>query len=147
MLQVAAIEAKKAQFIEGLHKRGIRNADELLSEVISLDNDRKKTQQQLDDTKAKANQLAKSIGQLYKEGKQSEASAAKEESAQLKEQSKQLGEEMARIESLLLEKLYNIPNVPHELVPAGNTDEDNEVIKTVDDQLPDLHAKAKPHWD
>ncbi|MEQ8582044.1 MAG: serine--tRNA ligase [Marinoscillum sp.] len=147
MLQVTAVKENFENFVNGLKKRGIQNAEEQLNELIQLDDERKKTQQSLDDILANSNLLAKKIGQLYKEGKKEEADAAKAETSQLKEESKQLGEVLSSIENQLLEKLYSIPNIPNPLVPAGKSEADNEVVKLEDKNLPALYAGAKPHWD
>lgn len=147
MLQVAVVKENFDQCVSGLQKRGIQNAAEQLQKLIELDEERKKAQQSLDDTKARANLLAKQIGQLYKEGKTGEADNAKLETGQLKEDSKTLGETLSRLEKELLEMLYTLPNIPNALVPAGKSEADNEVVKLVDDQMPKLYSGAKPHWD
>ena len=46
-------------------------------EVIKLDEERKSTQTNLDHGLAEANKIAKSVGQLFKEGKQEEANLLK----------------------------------------------------------------------
>ncbi|MEQ8470737.1 MAG: serine--tRNA ligase [Marinoscillum sp.] len=147
MLQVGNVQDNLKEYVEALGKRGIKNAQELLDEVIALDSVRKKTQQELDDVKAQSNQLAKQIGQLFKEGKKDEAEKAKQETAQLKERDKALSEQMNATQEALLQKLYNIPNIPHPSVPAGKSEEDNEVVKLDDSNKPALYADAKPHWD
>lgn len=147
MLQVTAVKENFENFVNGLKKRGIQNAEEQLNELIQLDDERKKTQQSLDDILANSNLLAKKIGQLYKEGKKEEADAAKAETGQLKEESKQLSEVLSAIENQLLDKLYSIPNIPNPLVPAGKSEADNEVVKLDDKNLPSLYDGAKPHWD
>lgn len=147
MLQVSSIRENIQKYIAGLQKRGIQNAENLLNEVIELDSERRKTQQILDDIKAKSNQLARQIGLLYKEGKKQEAEAAKGETTTLKEESKKYSEELAGIEALLLQKLYNIPNIPHESVPPGKAETDNEVVKLVDKTIPTLYSGAQPHWE
>ena len=50
---------------------------QIIGEIIELDKKRRTTQAELDNAKAEANNLAKQIGQLMKEGKKSEAEAAK----------------------------------------------------------------------
>lgn len=147
MLQVATVQENFEMCVKGLQKRGLSNAADLLTEIIELDNARKKTQQQLDEVLAQSNSLAKLIGQLFKEGKQSEAESVKQETAELKDKSKQLADEMGAIQIKLQEKLYNIPNIPHSSVPAGKNEQDNEVVKLDEYHLPKLHAGAKPHWD
>ncbi|MEQ9305363.1 MAG: serine--tRNA ligase, partial [Marinoscillum sp.] len=147
MLQVSNIQENLEKYAEALGKRGTKNAQELLNEVVLLDSDRKKTQQELDDIKSQSNLLAKQIGQLFIEGKKDEAENAKLQTAALKDQSKSLGDQLSAIQDKLLQKLYNIPNIPHPSVPAGKSEDDNEVVKVVDDQKPTLYEGAKPHWD
>ncbi len=147
MLLVNNIQENLEKYVEGLTKRGITDGAKLLNEVTDLDSQRKKTQQQLDEIKSKSNQLAKQIGQLFKEGKRDEAEAAKAETAQLKEQDKSLSEQLNTIQNELINKLYNIPNIPHPSVPAGKSEDDNEVIKVNENNKPSLHDGAKPHWD
>ncbi len=147
MLQVATIEKEFDKYVKGLEKRGIENAEDLLKEVLTLDEGRKKLQGQLDDTLHESNKLAKEIGLLFKQGKKDEADTIKAKTSELKQKSKSLGEELNETEAQLTKHLYNIPNIPHESVPPGKTDEDNEVVKVNDSDTPDLGNHKKPHWD
>ncbi len=147
MLQLAVVRKHLSTHIEGLNKRGFKNAEQVLKDLLALDDDRKRTQQSLDEVLATSNQIAKNIGQLFKEGKQAEANAAKEETGKLKQQSKDLGEQLIAIEKEILNQLYTIPNIPNELVPAGKSESDNEVVKLVETGMPNLPDDAKPHWE
>jgi seryl-tRNA synthetase len=146
MLIASEIKENFDVFVSGLKKRGMQQAADLLTEVLDLDDKRKAIQGQMDDTLAEANKMAKTIGGLMKDGKKQEAEAAKSKSAELKENSKKLSGELQEVEELLKTKLYNIPNIPHESVPAGNSEDDNEVIKTVG-EIPKLPENALPQWD
>ena len=146
MLIVSQIAAEKNRYVAGLEKRGIANATQLLDEVLALDQKRKDTQQELDNNLAEANRISKQIGALMKEGKRNEAEAVKAKTAALRGRNKELGEVLDQVQEELKQALYNIPNIPNEIVPAGKTEEDNEVIKTVGD-LPELAEGAVPHWD
>ncbi|MEO9482336.1 MAG: serine--tRNA ligase [Ekhidna sp.] len=147
MLQVSTIEKEFERYTNGLKKRGLEQAESLLKDVLALDGQRKKLQGELDEVLHESNKLAKEIGQLFQQGKKDEAEAAKAKTSDLKQKSKNLSEELNIVENSLTNSLYNIPNIPHESVPAGKTDEDNEVIKVVDDGIPDLGTNNKPHWD
>ena len=147
MLQVVTIEKEFDRCIKGIEKRGIDGAEALLRDALSLDEKRKKLQGTLDEILHESNKLAKEIGQLFHKGKRGEAEAAKAKTADLKQKSKTLGEELNGIEASLAKHLYNIPNIPHESVPAGKSEEDNEIIKVNDDTIPDLGNHKKPHWD
>ncbi|MBV6647138.1 MAG: serine--tRNA ligase, partial [Cyclobacteriaceae bacterium] len=146
MLQVAAIRENLNDFVDRMQKRGIENAKSLFDEVLSVDQNRKDLQQKMDEVLASSNQAAKQIGALLKDGKRDEAEQAKRETGELKSESKRLSEQLAKVENELTQLLYNIPNIPNKVVPAGKTDEDNEVVMQVQD-LPELSEAAKPHWD
>ena len=147
MLQVATIEKDFDRCVKGLEKRGIEGAEILLKDVLKLDDQRKKLQGELDEILHESNKLAKEIGQLFQQGKKDEAEAAKAKTTDLKQKSKTLGEELSGIEVSLSKHLYNIPNIPHDSVPAGKSDEDNEVVKTEDGNIPNLGEHKKPHWE
>ena len=146
MLIVAQIAAEKNRFVAGLEKRGIADATALLEDILALDQKRKDTQQELDNNKAEANRISKQIGALMKEGKREEAEEVKAKTAALRSRNKELEEVLNTLQADLKAALYNIPNIPNEIVPAGKNDEDNEVIETVG-EIPQLVNTAMPHWD
>ena len=146
MLLVSDILQHKEDFIKGLGKRNIKDAENLLDTVIDLDGQRKKTQQELDSNLSEAKNVAKAIGALMKEGKKEEAEKAKAQTAELKAKNKVLGEQLNSLQEQLKQALYNLPNVPHPSVPLGNSDEDNEEIERVGD-FPELGEGAKAHWE
>ena len=145
MLQVAFIQENKEDIIARLSKRNI-DATEMINEAIAFDEDRKAIQTQLDSTKAESNTLSKEIGHLYKSGEAQKANILKEKTTQLKEVTKTLEQELNDKIKALADVLYKIPNVPNPIVPAGNTDEDNEETLRVGD-IPKLHENALPHWE
>jgi len=145
MLQVAYIREHKEEVIQ---KLAIKNFDakDIIEELIALDEKRRKTQAENDETLAESNKLSKEIGMLYKSGNIDEANAKKAETADLKEKSKQLGQTLSDTQDALHEKLVQIPNIPHESVPAGNSEEDNKVISQ-EGEIPNLGDNAKSHWE
>lgn len=146
MLLVSYIRENKDKVLSGLAKRGLADADKQIEQVLTLDAERKQIQQQNDQVLAESNALAKSIGQLMREGKQEEANKIKEQTSALKAESKRLGEELKETEYELQQLLYNIPNVPNNKVPAGQSDADNLVEKEVGEK-PSLYEGALPHWE
>ena len=146
MLQVIYIKGNKDKVITGLRKKKFARAEETIEKVLSLDEERRQTQQQLDQLLADANNAARQIGQLMKEGKKQEAEEAKTIAANSKTQSKELGEQLNTLESELTQLLYTIPNVPNERVPEGSGADDNEVIEE-GGQKPVMSPKAQPHWE
>ncbi|WP_291865583.1 serine--tRNA ligase [Maribacter sp.] len=145
MLQLQAIRDSKNDFITALKKRNI-DGTPLLEKAIELDDKRRETQTQLDKTLAESNALSKEIGMLFKSGKAQEANVLKEKTGVLKEESKVLNDALATVAEELQTVLYQIPNIPHNSVPAGNTDEDNEEVFSEGD-IPELVSNAMPHWE
>ena len=143
MLQVAFIRENKEDIIARLAKRNI-DATEMINEAIAFDEDRKALQTSLDNTKAESNALSKEIGNLFKSGEVQKANILKEKTTQLKEATKNFEQELNDKVEALSELLYKIPNVPNPIVPAGNTDEDNEETFREGD-IPKLHDAALPH--
>ncbi len=145
MLQVPFIRENKELVIERLAKRNI-DAEQSINDVITLDEDRRNLQATLDNLKAESNSISKEIGNLFKSGKAQEANALKEKTTQLKEDTKQLEQELNDKAEALNALLYQLPNVPHQSVPKGNTDEDNEEVYREGD-IPKLVDGALPHWE
>lgn len=145
MLQLQIIRENKESIITALKKRNV-DAEPILSAILDLDEKRRSIQTELDSTLAESNKLSKEIGMLFKSGKAQEANAIKEQTAGLKEASKQLGEDLNTTSAALQEQLYQLPNIPHESVPKGNSDEDNEEIFNEGD-IPVLSEGALPHWE
>ncbi|EZH71985.1 seryl-tRNA synthetase [Aquimarina atlantica] len=145
MLVVQNIIANKEAYIKALTKRNF-DAAAVLEEIIGLDESRRATQTKLDNTLADSNKFSKEIGLLFKNGEQQKANLLKEKTAQLKESSKQLSTALTDIQEKLTQLLYTIPNVPHDSVPNGQSDEDNEEVFREGD-IPVLEEGALPHWE
>ncbi|PRY32569.1 seryl-tRNA synthetase [Spirosoma oryzae] len=146
MLQLAYIRENRETVLAGLAKRHFANADATIDQVLTLDQQRRDTQRDLDDTLAQSNAKAKEIGALMKAGQQAEANAAKAETAALKSRSKELEESLKSVEQQLQSVLVTIPNVPHSSVPEGRAAEDNEVVLEHGEK-PTLYDGAQPHWE
>ncbi|MCL1663692.1 serine--tRNA ligase [Elizabethkingia ursingii] len=145
MLQVNFLRDEKARVLEGLQKRNFKNP-ELVDLAVSTDDQRKKIQFELDSQLSEMNKISKEIGALMKEGKKEEAEAAKQKTTDIKERSKELQHELNEVEKSLLNILYQIPNIPNELVKAGVSETDNEIVFQNCD-VEGLGEGAIPHWE
>jgi len=145
MLQTTFIRENETLIIERLKKINF-DATTIIRQIIELDDNRKKTQQDLDALLSESNQLAKQIGDLFKQGKQQEAASLKEKTALLKDKSTFLKEQQTSINDDLLKLLYQVPNIPNEIVPTGKSDADNEIVFENKKQIT-LTSKKLPHWE
>ena len=145
MLGLKNIQENKKSIINGLKKRGF-DSSKIIEEIINLDKKRKDTQTDLDNRLATSNKITKEIAMLYKTGETKKISSLKEKSISLKSFTRELQEQLIEIEKSLLELRIQLPNVPYDVVPDGNSDKDNEeVFKS------DLTTESKinylPHWE
>ena len=145
MLQINYIREHKEEALERLKKRNIE-VDKLFNEIIEKDDLRKDTQSKLDNVLSQSNQIAKEIGQYFKNGEKEKAEEAKLKTVELKQSSKSLTELLNKVSDELTDLLTQIPNVPHESVPSGNSANDNETVSEEGD-IPKLHENALPHWE
>jgi seryl-tRNA synthetase len=145
MLTLKFIQENKEEVISRLKIKNM-DASSIVDAIINLDNERKETQTKAETFQAEMNNLSKEIGQLFKAGKAEEANNAKTRTGDLKESIKQLNSALLNIEEDLHKQLVQLPNLPHESVPAGRSADDNELVRS-GGQVPELHANAKAHWD
>lgn len=145
MLLLGIIKSNKDKVLQGLKKKHFQEL-QLVEEIISLDDLRKRLQTQSDELLSQRNSASKSIGALIAQGKKAEAEDAKTKIASLKEQIDNFATELSHVEAQLHQILIKLPNLPHDMVPFGKGADENEVVKQ-SPQLPVLFEGAKPHWD
>lgn len=145
MLPLAYLREQTKKIKEGLAKRNFPQP-ELVDQLLETDQKRRSLQSQLDETLSKSNQLAKEIGTLFKSGQAEKANTLKTQTADLKTTGKTLQEQLQKVEVDLLSIRTQIPNVPDQSVPAGNSENDNEEVFSAG-SIPDLGENALPHWE
>ena len=145
MLPLAYLREQTEKIKEGLAKRNFPQL-ELVDQLLETDQKRRSLQSQLDETLSKSNQLAKEIGTLFKSGQAEKANTLKTQTADLKTTGKTLQEQLQKVEVDLLSIRTQIPNVPDQSVPAGNSENDNEEVFSAG-SIPDLGENALPHWE
>ncbi len=145
MLTLNYIRENKDLVIKKLNIKNF-DASELINRLIELDNNRKENIKEVELKKAEMNSLSKQIGLLFREGKQAEANQAKEKTGTLKEEIKKYDEQLSQIETEINTILTQIPNTPHDSVPAGKSEDDNQIEFTSTNQI-DADSSRLPHWE
>jgi len=118
----------------------------MIESVIEIDIKKRKIQTELDSLLHQLNLISKDVGDLFKKGLQKEAQILKEKTVKLKENSKKLNDDLITTKQDLQSILNKIPNIPHELVPVGKSEEDNVEIFS-DGDIPKLTGESLPHWE
>ena len=145
MLSIDIITDSKEIILKGLTKRGFKNL-KVIDELIELNNFRKKTQQELDNTLFESNKISKEIADIFKSGLSKNVDSLKENSANLKSTSKKLSEQLEEIKSSIHELITTIPNIPDTDVPEG-LNEDNNVEIFRSPNFKESSEDYKNHWD
>jgi seryl-tRNA synthetase len=146
MLSIDYITNSKDDAIIGLKKRGFKNLD-VLDSIIELNNNRKKIQQELDNTLFKSNTISKDIAEAFKSGNNDiDIDSLKSESSNLKLKSKSLAEELDTVKIKISDLITTVPNIPDSKVPDGLSEENNiEVFRS--SNFKESGYDLKNHWD
>ena len=145
MIPISTLREKSEFVIERL---AVKNFDArgIVGEVLSIDEAKRKIQNELDQLLFQQNTLAKQVGELYKAGKKAEGDDLKNKSTALKESSVALQTQLNELEVKLHDEIIKLPNLPSDRVPKGKIPEDNEVVHQ-EGNIPELTTDAKPHWE
>lgn len=115
-----------------------------IDRVIELDEKRRKILVDVEEKKSKQNQVSKEIPKMKKEGK--DISKLLEEMKELSSNIKKIDVKVKEIDKELKDLLLGIPNIPHETVPDGRSDEDNVEIRKWGKPT-SFSFEPKAHWD
>lgn len=115
-----------------------------LDRILELDTKRRDITFQVENLKSKQNMVSKEIPRLKKEGE--DVSSVLQEMKDLSDKIKEDDKVLSEIESELKDLLLRVPNLPHESVPIGDSDEDNVEVRKWGD-VKDFSFEPKAHWD
>jgi seryl-tRNA synthetase len=97
------------------------------SAIKELEEKRKAIQVKTEELQASRNSKSKEIGKLKSKGE--DAQEVMDEVANIKKQLEESATELDEVLSKLNEILVGIPNIPHESVATGQTEDDNEEVR------------------
>lgn len=115
-----------------------------ITEIVSLDEKRRKLLIQVEEKKAKQNKVSKEIPLLKKQGQ--DCSRLLKEMKRLSSEVKLMNEELKGIEENIKNKLLNIPNIPNVNVPIGKDENDNKEVRVWGEPR-EFSFPIKAHWD
>ena len=145
MLTLQQLRGDKELAIKKLAKKGV-DAAPVIAKIEELDDARKALQMELDNCLAEQNKAAKEIGMLMGQGRREEAEERKQQVAALKAKSAELSAKHEEVSAELQAQIVLLPNFPADIVPEGQTAEDNLVVK-LDENYSELPENPLPHWE
>ena len=101
----------------------------LVDEVIELDLQARKTQQEADSLRAERNKLSKQIGALMGQGKKEEAEEVKKQVNAQAKTLEELAEKEKELNDKVLKIMMRIPNIIDPSVPIGKNDTENVEVQ------------------
>ena len=141
MLDPQLIRNELNSIAKALDKRGV-SID--TNKIQKIEDKRKAIQIKTEKLQADRNLISKEIGEMKAKGEDAENLLEKVTS--IKNQLEKNEEELTAIQQELNELIIVIPNIPHESVPDGSTDEDNQPIREWGEK-PSFDFKINDHVD
>ena len=139
------VKLLRSNFNEVKEKLSDRNEDiSDLDRFEELDESRRNLIQEVEELKKRRNTVSQEISQLKREKK--DADTLIKEMKDVSSRVKELDEQLRDVDEELSKILLSIPNIPHDSVPIGASEEDNEEIRKWG-EIPEFTFEAKPHWD
>ncbi len=115
-----------------------------IDELLRLDDERRALIFDSDQKKAQQNAVSKKIPQYKKEGKDTEGIFA--EMKALSDDVKKDDENIKVLDEKILNFLYEIPNIPNDIVPIGKDSDENLELRKWG-EVPKFSFEPKAHWD
>jgi seryl-tRNA synthetase len=115
-----------------------------LDRIIALDMQRRQILQEVEQLKAKRNEVSKQVGILKKQGQNADHIIA--EMGSIGDRIKELDDQTREVDAALLDLMYQLPNIPSEEAPIAPDESGNvEVFKWGAPRA--FGFTPKPHWD
>lgn len=143
MLDPVFVRDHQEEVRRGLQKRGM-NIDGELEALLVLENRRRRLIPELEGLKREQNSSGDEVARAKRQGK--DASGILDANRQRAQQIRQLGIELDQVEHQRTNLMMSLPNLPHESVPVGKNEADNQVVRTWGDPRKFDFAPI-PHWD
>jgi len=142
MLDLKTIRQDPSRVIQALETRG-ETVD--IEALLGLDRKRRELIQKADVLKARRNAFSQEIARSKAEGKDHVAVDTKQ-MREISETIKGIDSEIRQLEEKIKQILLGIPNIPHESVPIGENEEQNQVKRHWGDK-PEFDFIPRPHWE
>lgn len=144
MLDIKRIREQPDEVRERLAVRGDPGLDEAVDRAQALDERRRELVAEVDDMRARRNEVSPRVGELKRDGRDEEAAAVIREMRELGDRLAEREEQLAAIDAELESVLLELPNTPAPDVPAGG-EAANRVLREWGDE-PD-GFRRRPHWE
>jgi seryl-tRNA synthetase len=135
----------RANFDEVKKKLSARGEDlKGLDQFENLDSRRRELIGETESLKSKRNEVSKQVAEFKREKKDADALIV--EMREVGDKIKAMDDELRQVEEDLNSIMLTLPNIPHESVPIGETEDDNVPVRHWG-ELPKFSFEPQAHWD
>jgi len=143
MIDIKLIRNDFKKVEKALNRRGIVVP---LDAIIQRDKKRREILVKVEELKKKRNEVSEKVGRLKRKGKKKEAEKLIKEMEGVSDKIKDFDAKVKALEADMENELLNIPNIPLESVPQGDSAQDNVVEREWGDKR-EFGFEALPHWE
>ncbi len=144
MLDIRRIREEPDQIRARLAVRGNPALIPAIDRVVELDEQRRGLVAEVDDLRARRNEVSPRVGELKREGRDDEAAGIILQMRELGDRLQERESALTAVEAELETALQELPNTPAEDVPAGGED-DAVLVREWGEEPPS--AQRRPHWE
>jgi seryl-tRNA synthetase len=144
VLDIRRIREEPDRVRTSLAVRGNPDLDRAIDRVLELDEARRALVSEVDDMRARRNEVSPRVGDLKREGRHDEAAAIIVEMRELGDRLTELESALGQRDAELTAALQDVPNIPAPDVPAGG--ETDAVVLRGWGEEP-APAERRPHWE
>ncbi|WP_210367918.1 serine--tRNA ligase [Bacillus sp. REN3] len=142
MLDIKYLRANFEEVKQKLQHRGEDLTD--FAKFEDLDKKRRELILEAEQLKSRRNEVSQQVAALKREKK--DADDLISEMREVGDKIKVLDDQLREVEGELEHLMLSIPNIPHESVPIGETEDDNVEIRKWG-EVREFGFEPKPHWD
>jgi seryl-tRNA synthetase len=140
MIDIQLIRKEPDTVRAAIHKLGVEAP---IDQILQLDVDRRELLQQVEGLRQQRNETSVQIGRMV-EGADRQASI--ERMRGVNDQIGELEQRLRGLEAELEAALYQVPNLPHESVPVGAGEHENQVLRE-EGRRREFDFSPLPHWE
>lgn len=142
MLDIKLLRANFDEVKAKLTKRGEDLTD--LDKFVGLDEKRRELIAKVEVLKAERNEVSQKVAEMKRNKENADDVIAR--MREVGDEIKTLDEQLHQVEEDLNYIMMRIPNIPHESVPVGDSEDDNVEVRTWGEK-PEFTFEPKPHWE
>ncbi|MFC5603589.1 serine--tRNA ligase [Sporosarcina koreensis] len=142
MLDIKLLRANFDEVKAKLTKRGEDLTD--LDKFVGLDEKRRELIAKVEVLKAERNEVSQKVAEMKRNKENADDVIAR--MREVGDEIKSLDEQLHQVEEDLNYIMMRIPNIPHESVPVGDSEDDNVEVRTWGEK-PEFTFEPKPHWE